>query len=218
MAHLSGIPRDISAGLAAARLDEAGLADARNRRIQGYSKGMQQRMGLAAALVHDPELLFLDEPTDGVDPVGRREIRELVVREAEAGRTVLLNSHLLSEVDQTCTRVAILNHGRLIATGPTAEVKRETLGAEDEITYRIETTEPASSALEGFPGRVEKTEDGGKILRVFLPSDGGATAAIDHLRARGIGLRAVVPLEATLEDRFIALIEQDNETRFGKRP
>jgi len=86
-------------------------------KVKKFSKGMTQRLGLAAALVHDPEVLLLDEPTDGVDPVGRREIRDLLRDEAARGRAILLNSHLLSEIELTCDRVAVLRKGALVAMG-----------------------------------------------------------------------------------------------------
>ena len=85
--------------------------------MKKFSKGMTQRLGLAAALVHDPEVLLLDEPTDGVDPVGRREIRDLLREEAARGRAILLNSHLLSEIELTCDRVAVLRGGKVAAQG-----------------------------------------------------------------------------------------------------
>src|SRR5512144_838400 len=102
------------------------LADWADVRVKKFSKGMTQRLGMAAALVHEPEVLLLDEPTDGVDPVGRREIRDLLRGEAARGRAILLNSHLLSEIELTCDRVAVLRNGRVAAMGTIEELtKRE---------------------------------------------------------------------------------------------
>ncbi len=98
-------------------LDLVGLARARDRRLAGYSKGMLQRIGLAQAMIHDPQLLLLDEPTAGVDPIGSRDIRDLVLRLKQLGKTVLLSSHLLAQVQDVCDRIGVLNLGRLILEG-----------------------------------------------------------------------------------------------------
>src|SRR5512144_1598698 len=114
-------------------LAQVRLSEWADVKVKRFSKGMTQRLGLAAALVHDPEVLLLDEPTDGVDPVGRREIRDLLRGEAARGRTVLLNSHLLSEIELTCDRVAVLRRGKVAAAGPIAELTRRREGA----TYKL---------------------------------------------------------------------------------
>ncbi len=101
-----------------ALLGRVGLAEAADRRIRGFSKGMRQRLGLAAALVGAPDLLVLDEPTDGVDPLGRVEIRQLLAAELARGATLFINSHLLSETERICTRIGILSRGRLVRSGP----------------------------------------------------------------------------------------------------
>ena len=99
-------------------LQRVGLSDSAERKIRGFSKGMRQRLGLAAALVGAPELLVLDEPTDGVDPLGRVEIRQLLAAELARGATLFINSHLLSETERICTRIGILSRGRLVRSGP----------------------------------------------------------------------------------------------------
>ena len=101
-----------------------GLADARGRRVEAMSKGMQQRLGIAQALVNRPALLLLDEPTSALDPVGRRTVRELLVELRRRGQSVLLNSHLLSEVELVCDRVTIVNHGAVVAAGSPADLTR----------------------------------------------------------------------------------------------
>ena len=98
-------------------LERVRLSDWADVRVKKFSKGMTQRLGLAAALVHDPDVLLLDEPTDGVDPVGRREIRDLLQEQAARGKAILLNSHLLSEIERTCDRVAVLRSGKVVAQG-----------------------------------------------------------------------------------------------------
>jgi ABC-2 type transport system ATP-binding protein len=105
-------------------LELVGLADARDRRVEAMSKGMQQRLGIAQALVNRPALLLLDEPTSALDPVGRRVVRELLVELRRRGQSVLLNSHLLSEVELVCDHVAIVDHGRVVAAGTPEELTR----------------------------------------------------------------------------------------------
>ena len=124
-------------------LELVGLTDARSRRIEQMSKGMQQRLGLAQALVGAPPLLLLDEPTSALDPVGRRTVRELLEELRQRGTSVLLNSHLLSEVELVCDRVAILLHGRLVAEGSPAELARAR-GVEIDTDQGIQVIEGAS--------------------------------------------------------------------------
>ena len=119
---LKGLPPD--AGGSARLLERVGLAEAAGRRIGGYSKGMRQRLGLAAALLGDPELLVLDEPTDGIDPMGRVEVRRILQEEVRRGATLFLNSHLLAETERICDRVAVLADGRIVREGRIDELAR----------------------------------------------------------------------------------------------
>src|SRR6185436_10455054 len=107
-------------------LDLVGMRSSADRKVREYSKGMQQRIGLAQALIHEPELVFLDEPTDGVDPVGRMAIREIVLELKHKGVTLFLNSHLLMEVEMICDRVVILSHGKILRQGKMAELTPRT--------------------------------------------------------------------------------------------
>src|SRR5262252_7044772 len=113
--RMSGVESGVLAARIPQLLERLSLTSWTDVRVKKFSKGMTQRLGLAAALVHAPEILLLDEPTDGVDPVGRREIRDLLREEAGRGTTILLNSHLLSEIERTCDRVAVLSRGRVAA-------------------------------------------------------------------------------------------------------
>lgn len=133
------------AGLAA-RVGEVvamvGLEGAADRRVGTYSKGMLQRIGLAQALVHDPRLLILDEPTAGVDPVGSAEMAELILALKARGKTVLITSHLLGQIEELCDRVAILDRGRLVAEGPVAELA----GVGERVTFEMDALPPAELA------------------------------------------------------------------------
>src|SRR5436305_4663609 len=119
---LMGMPRAQRADQIGEKLELVGLAERAGDRVGTFSKGMQQRLGLAVALLGDPELVFLDEPTSALDPVGRHDVREIIRGLTEGGTAVFLNSHLLTEVEMVCDRVAVVDHGRVIATGTLDEL------------------------------------------------------------------------------------------------
>jgi ABC-2 type transport system ATP-binding protein len=163
-----------------------------------YSKGMQQRTGLAAALVNDPELVVLDEPTDGVDPVGRREIRDVLIRMRDEGRTVFLNSHLLGEVEMVSDRVAIMLKGKVEAQGSMAEL------TQDSRAWRvtIDGAAPAWSAEFG----VASAEAGRTHIDFKSDDPARLQALIDRLRADGRVITGVREMRESLEDLFMRLV------------
>jgi len=181
-------------------LEMVGMRDWGNRRVTTYSKGMQQRTGLAAALVNDPQLVVLDEPTDGVDPVGRSEIRDVLLRMRDEGRTVFLNSHLLGEVELVCDRVAIMLKGRIEVQGSLAELTQ----ASRRWRVTFEGTAPAGLPAFGravpLPGgsrhAIELAE--GEVERV--------QALIDALRAAGCAVVGVHEVRESLEELFLRLV------------
>jgi ABC-2 type transport system ATP-binding protein len=183
-------------------LERVGLAEWADVRVKKFSKGMTQRLGLAAALVHDPEVLLLDEPTDGVDPVGRREIRDLLQEEAKRGKTVLLNSHLLSEIERTCDRVAVLRGGKVAAAG-----RIEDLTASGS-RYKLVATGVDDALLAAF------RETGASVERVNGHLDLSAkdldhvNALVDRLRAAGGKLQELTPVRSSLEDVFVDLVRE----------
>ena len=196
-------------------LELVGLADRAGDRVGRYSKGMTQRLGLAAALLDRPEVLFLDEPTDGVDPVGRRHIRDILRATRADGTTVFINSHLLSEVERTCDRVAILDRGRVVRTGSVDDLTRPGR------SYRVGLADPAAvpaGALAG-PGISLATGDG--HLVVEAEDLGALNALIDRLRAAGGVITELVPLRSALEDVFIEVVTSaengDREQGTGNR-
>jgi ABC-2 type transport system ATP-binding protein len=180
-------------------LERVGLAEVGGRQVKAYSTGMRQRLGLAAALLRSPRLLVLDEPTNGLDPQGMRDIRDLMVELVDGGTTVFLSSHLLAEVEQICTRAAIVNRGRLVAQdrvdallAPTGRV-------------RITTSDPgrASELASALPG-VGLGEWDGERLVVQL--DGTSPEALNrHLVAGGVPVRELVVERPSLEDVFLEL-------------
>jgi ABC-2 type transport system ATP-binding protein len=134
-------------------LARVGLREASSRRIGGFSKGMRQRLGLAAALLGSPELLVLDEPTDGIDPLGRVEMRDLLLDEKKRGATLLLNSHLLAETERVCDRIGILHQGRLVTSGTLESLKSAVLGWELHFAEGCEVEKLVSLGLQPLSSR-----------------------------------------------------------------
>jgi ABC-2 type transport system ATP-binding protein len=190
------------------RIDEMlgmmNLTQWRKTKIKKYSKGMMQKLGLAQSMLSDPDLIFLDEPTDGVDPIGRKEIRDILSQIKARGKTIFLNSHLLSEVEMICDRVAILNKGDLIKEGNVDDLTRA------ENIFAIHTVEAISMeikqkvlAVDGNAGIGEKeinTEAGLDKLNNI----------IDILRSGKINIQTVNQKTSTLEELFINVIKKDN--------
>ncbi len=184
-------------------LEKVKLSQWADVRIKKFSKGMTQRLGLASALIHSPKVLLLDEPTDGVDPVGRREIRDLLRAEAAGGTAVLLNSHLLSEIELTCDRVAVLRHGKVAAFGTVEELTRKSA------TYKMVATPIDDSLVTAFrdSGAGVERVNGHVVLSVENVQH--LNALVDQLRARGGMLNELTPVRSTLEDVFVDLIRAE---------
>jgi ABC-2 type transport system ATP-binding protein len=182
-------------------LEVVGIKKRMNYKIRTYSKGMKQRLGIAQAIFHDPEIIFLDEPTDGVDPLGRREIRELLTQLKEEGKTIFLNSHLLGEVELICDRVAILDRGEMIRMGTTEELTQQ------QGLYVIGLAKGQEFPREdvvrlGYD--VSRNEEG---WEVGLKEGQNIDAVVDLLRSRGLSLRHLSEKRQTLEDLFIQTVE-----------
>jgi ABC-2 type transport system ATP-binding protein len=184
---------------ASAVLDRVGLADDRRRPIRQYSKGMVQRVGLAQALVNDPELVILDEPMSGLDPVGRREVREIILELRDEGRTVLFSSHILSDAELLCSRVGILAAGRLVASGSIGELTSgESHGWEIVAT---QVTADVAEVLARRLARVTRIADGRYSFHVG--AEARPETFVAELSATGAALVSVTPLRTTLEDVFL---------------
>jgi ABC-2 type transport system ATP-binding protein len=185
-----------------AALDTVELSGRAGDRVGGYSHGMRQRLGIAAALLRAPKLLLLDEPATGLDPAGMRDMRRLIRRLAEEGMTVLLSSHLLTEVEEVCNRVAIVRSGRIVYEGEIAQLKRSAGGS-----YRLSTTddERAVAVCRAQPGVSNVRMDGG---RISLTADERAVAELSQaLVEAGALIRALAPQTVNLEDLFFSLTE-----------
>jgi ABC-2 type transport system ATP-binding protein len=185
-------------------LERVGMADSAERKIREYSKGMQQRVGLAQALTHDPELVFLDEPTDGVDPIGRSVIREIVRDLKSRGVTVFINSHLLMEVEMICDGVVIMDKGRIIREGTVDELTPKT----GHVRFDVEPVpKPIEALFEGMEAAPQVDEQG---FEVALNAD-EVDVIVDRLRARGVSIRGILPRKLTLEDSFIELVKREEQ-------
>jgi ABC-2 type transport system ATP-binding protein len=184
-------------------LDLVELRDRAGDRVAEYSQGMRQRLGIASCLVRRPRLLLLDEPANGLDPAGIRFLRGLLGRLADEGITILLSSHLLSEVEQICTRVAMISHGRIVHEGDLEEV-----AGLSRRRYRLEATnlERAVAACRSRPEIHDvRSEDGALSLRI--DDDAGLVALTGALAADGVGIRALAPESDSLERLFFELTE-----------
>jgi ABC-2 type transport system ATP-binding protein len=179
-------------------LKRVGLATEAHRRIGGFSKGMRQRLGLAAALVGQPELLVLDEPTDGIDPIGRVEIRRILQAEVARGATVFLNSHLLAETERVCQRIGILAEGRLLQEGPLEELRRA--GRSWRVRFADGADAGALAAIGFTPGTRVGT------WRYAADDPQALNAAIDRARQSGALLLSLEPEERDLEQVLAATL------------
>ncbi len=185
-------------------LDEVGLAAAGGRRVKGYSTGMRQRLALAAALLGDPEVLILDEPTNGLDPPGIRWIRDLLRAQAAQGRTVLVSSHLLSEAAMSVDDLVVIAGGRLRASGPLHRVLGAVGSADGPATVvRAPDDAALTAALRGAGLAVEPAPDGALLVRGAAPERVGALAA-----AHGVALAELRGVAPSLEDAFLSLTEE----------
>jgi ABC-2 type transport system ATP-binding protein len=194
------------AGLPKSRVEEVlDIVDLRERgrdRVKGYSLGMRQRLGIAAALLKDPKLLILDEPSNGLDPAGIREVRELLRKLGTTGTTVFVSSHLLAEVEQVCDRVAILNRGELVTAGTVKEIVSSTKSATADVRVRVADLPAADAVLRAAGWNVTPGGDHFVVAGVDDP------ARISYaLAGAGHYVSELTPLAADLESVFLTLTE-----------
>ena len=204
---MSGVDRATRNRKADELLELVGMADWANSKLGSYSKGMRQRVGLAQALINDPKLVVLDEPTDGVDPIGRKDIREILVRLKDEGRTVFLNSHLLSELEMVCDRVAIMVHGLMRQQGTLDEL------TDGQSGYAVLATEAISddvrSRVQSKLNGIDAIETNNPAELVFATSDPEVVQPmIDTLRANGVSIRSFGFRRPSLEDLFVKAVRE----------
>ena len=186
-----------------ALLDLVGLTEHHDQRLRDFSKGMLQRIGLAQALLNDPELIFLDEPTSGLDPVGRRLVRDVIKAQRERGATVFLNSHLLSEVEITCDRVAFIKHGEVLET-------RELGGARPEaLSISMRVRKLTEEVVNGISPWASSVKAEGECLSFTVASGELVPEILRYLVGRGVDVYEVTPRRTSLEEMFLQIVGTD---------
>ena len=199
--------REAEARIAPA-LERVGLTSRADDRVKTYSMGMRQRLGIARCLLADPELLILDEPTNGLDPAGILEFRQFVRSMVDEGRTVFLSSHLLDEVEKICDRAAIVDQGKILMQGTVSELAA---GGKPVIQIGCSDVQSAEAILLAHPAVAESGEIAGGLQLVLREGTDAVVADIvRHLVEGGIGVHRVEPVRATLEERFLEVT-----SRFG---
>ena len=204
-ARLSAFPARQQRRRVEAVLARVGLADTAGVQLRKFSKGMLQRVGIAQAIVHEPKVVFLDEPMSGLDPVGRREVRDLIQELKDEGKTVFFSTHILSDAEALCDRVAVLNQGELRGIGVVAELVARMSG-------KVELLWQGSAATASMRALGAEIHATGETLRAIL-AESQLDAAIDVLRRSGARLVSVTPVRMTLEDYFVERLADDSAGR-----
>jgi ABC-2 type transport system ATP-binding protein len=207
-AQLSGVPARERGRRIDEMLGRVGIRDAADLQLRKFSKGMLQRVGIAQAILHDPKVIFFDEPMSGLDPIGRREVRDVMEELKRAGKTVFFSTHILSDAEALCDRVAILHLGELRGVGAVADLA-STVQGNVEIVWKGTTIYPSITAL----GAICYTS--GDTVRAVL-SETNQDAAIDAIRRERARLISVTPMRASLEDYFVQKVQRV-ETGLGAK-
>jgi ABC-2 type transport system ATP-binding protein len=194
-AQLSGIPAKERSRRVGAMLDRVGLTDSARIQLRKYSKGMLQRVGLAQAILHDPKLVFLDEPMSGLDPMGRREVREMIQQMRSEGKTVFFSTHILSDAEALCDRVAIINQGELRGVGSVAHLTSQVQGKVEIIFCAPSVPSPLTKL--GIEARVS----GDMVNAVMAESQ--QDAALEILQREHIRLISLTPVRSSLEEYYL---------------
>ncbi|MHB9112499.1 MAG: ABC transporter ATP-binding protein [Thermoleophilia bacterium] len=203
-ARLYGIPSDRRASRVAAVLELVGLKESARSKIRTFSKGMLQRIGIGQAIINEPELLFLDEPTSALDPMGRRDVRDLILNLRDAGTTVFLNSHLLSEVEMICTQIGILNKGKLVRVGNMESMVQPTLCVDIKVDGLSDET------LEKIRDLVASVEIDGDEMKVIVRDEDQVKILARMVMDSGAELRQFTPRRQQLEEVFLQSIEESS--------
>jgi ABC-2 type transport system ATP-binding protein len=202
-AEIRGIPRGRRLARVGEVMERVGLRGMERRLAGELSKGYRQRVGLAQALVHDPAVLILDEPTSGLDPVGRRLVRDIIRDLRQRGVTVFLNSHLLSEVEITCDRVAFIKHGEVLQVSPLQQM------VEGEVSVTVRAAGLTAEIVGGLSRWSHNFRQDGDQLSLTLSSETAIAEVNRYLVAQGVQVFALQPQRISLEDLFIQVVGTD---------
>lgn len=209
-AGLCGMEPSVTRGRSEALLQRVGLGDWQDKKVGGFSKGMKQRVGIAQALINDPEVIFLDEPTDGVDPAGRRDIRLLLEELRGEGKTVFVNSHLLGELEMVCDRVAILSKGEIKLEGALKDLTGR------KIEYRIACGKVDEGLKKSLANRDARWEGGELVIASTLADE--VMPFLDKLRQGGVTIEGLTRKSTSLEDLFMETVGNDTPGAAPKSP
>ncbi len=194
-AQLSGVPAGRRKQVVERSLERVGLHDTGRLQLRKFSKGMVQRVGIAQAILHEPKVVFLDEPMSGLDPIGRREVRDLVQQLKEEGKTVFFSTHILSDAESLCDRVAILNKGTVVSVGQVADMLAK-------VSEQVEVHWEGAGAMQAMAALGAQIHATGELGRAVVPR-AQLDRAIDAVRQARARLISVTPVQATLEDYFM---------------
>lgn len=206
--RLAGLDRAAIAQRVTDLLGLVGLSEARTRQLRKFSKGMLQRVGLAQALIHDPELIILDEPMTGLDPVGRKQVRDLILSLRDCGKTVFFSTHILHDVEMICDRVGIVMKGRLVASGRVDELVQDHTQSVEVVCQQLKVE--GNAFIHSLATRVLQQ---GQQCLIVLPSPDAVDALVGEIRRQGGRLLSVTPHKASLEDLYF-----QEATQQGARP
>jgi ABC-2 type transport system ATP-binding protein len=198
-AQLSGVPAKERSRRVAAMLERVGLTDSARTQLRKYSKGMLQRVGLAQAILHDPKLVFLDEPMSGLDPMGRREVREMIQQMRNEGKTVFFSTHILSDAEALCDRVAVIHQGELRGVGAVAHLTSQAQG-KVEIIFCASTV-PAALTNLGVEARVN-----GEMVNAVLAEE-KQDEALEILQRAHLRLISLTPVRSSLEEFYVQKLQ-----------
>ena len=204
--QMNGIDSATRASRIDAALEQVELADWRDHKVGGFSKGMRQRLALAQALINDPQILFLDEPAEGIDPLGRVVVRNILRRLRKRGTTLFINSHLLTEVEMVCDEVAILHAGRVAESGRLAEMTSR------EREYRLTIASSPDAVVASLDGAVDGIEEatapaGLHAWRLTVRDREQLNSAVDRLRSAAVQIEAIEPMRTSLEEVFLKAVK-----------
>lgn len=215
--NLSNVPTSVIREKRGELLETVGLAQRAKDRVTQYSKGMLQRLGLAQALLHDPELLVLDEPTDGLDPQARAEMRQIIRDLQKRGVTIFLNSHLLQEVEMICQRVAILDKGNVRYCGDVETIgehlSRQSAVQESTLKVQFELIGDEEAILKCFQSTAHRIgEQRGRSLTIEATAkdQGEVDRIVDRIRSFGISIARMIPVKITLEDAYLQIVDKSS--------
>jgi ABC-2 type transport system ATP-binding protein len=204
-ARLSGVPADARQKRIAELLEQVGLRDVGNKQLRKFSKGMLQRVGIAQAIIHDPEIVFLDEPMSGLDPVGRHDVRELIQQLKDQGKTIFFSTHILSDAEALCDRVGIIHKGELRGVGVVNDFR-------SSVADKTEVIWLGATVLSSVTDLVSDTHITGDTVRGIVQS-ANLDRLLEKLRQQRARLISVTPINRTLEDYFLAQTREKEEEK-----